>query len=147
MNNHTVARQVATYITSWVYREQGCVPYKSAAHILLISFGQILACCIQVTHIHIQADVCCPYAENLGARKTNLCLPAYMLHACTHIQHICASCRCAALTAAHMQHVYCSHRFCKGLPVKIPYPITHVRMSLYAGLNAMKLYNHNNATQ
>ena len=34
--------------------------------------------------------------------------------ACTHMVHICAICKCAALTAAHMQHAYCSYRFCKG---------------------------------
>jgi len=86
-------------------------PYKNAAHMLLTPFGQILACCIQVTHVHIQADVCCTYAENLGARKTNLCLPAHMLHARTHMQHISATCMCAARTAAHMQHAYCSYRY------------------------------------
>ena len=47
--------------------------------------------------------------RNLGAHKTNLCLPAHVLHACPHMQHICATCMCAtcicaALTAAHMQH-------------------------------------------
>ena len=86
-------------------------PFRNAAYMLLASFGQILACYIQVTHIHIPADdVCCTYAENLGACKTNLCLPAHVLHACTHMQHTCATCRCAVLTPAHMQHAYCSYR-------------------------------------
>ena len=54
-------------------------PYKNAAHMLLASSGQILVCCIQVTHIHIQADVCCTYLVH--ARP--IC--AFLLTCCMHV--------------------------------------------------------------
>jgi len=76
-------------------------PYRNAAHILLASFGQILVCFIQVTHIHIQADVC--ICRKSWHTQDHLCLPA---HCCMHVLIWCTYVQSASVQ--HWQQHICS---------------------------------------
>ena len=49
--------------------------------------------------------------------RKSRCTQDQFVPSCSHaacMYYICAICMCAALTAAHMQHAYCSYRLCKG---------------------------------
>ena len=69
------------------------------------SCAHVLTCCSHAAHMCSHAAhmplTCCSHAT-------------HMLLTCTHMLLTCATCMYSALTAAHMQHAYCSCRFCKG---------------------------------
>ena len=75
-----------------------CAFLRTRAHMLLTCCSHAAHMCSHAAHMPL---TCCSHAT-------------HMLLTCTHMLLTCATCMYSALTAAHMQHAYCSCRFCKG---------------------------------